>query len=167
MKRSYWFFLIAAVYLAGFFAHAILLKQTVYGDGIYYYSWLRSIVVDGDINFANEYVAFGADQQLTVKGLLGNIYSVGPAIMWLPQFLLTHRLLNSTGFTLPYQLTVGLTSVLYALVGLFLLYQTLAKLFPKTTARLTILTIAFTTNVFFYGSLDCLGLMENVYAICI
>ncbi len=145
---------IAVVYLLGFFAHAFVIGKTVYGDGIYYYSWLRSTVVDGDINFANEYAGFGATQQLTTKGLLGNIYSVGPAMLWLPQFLLTHRLLNDTGFTLPYQLTVGLTSVLYALVGLLLLHQTLAKLFSKTIARLTTLAIAFATNVFFYGSLD-------------
>ncbi len=154
MKRFHWFFLVAAVYLLGYFAHTFIVGKTVYGDGIYYYSWLRSIVVDGDINFANEYAALGAVQQLTVKGLLGNIYSVGPAILWLPQFLLTHRMLHGTGLTLPYQLTVGITSVFYALFGLLILYQTLTKLYAKTTATLTIIAIAFATNLLFYGSLD-------------
>lgn len=154
MKRSYWFFLITGIYLTGFFAHASLLKKTVYGDGVYYYAWLRSAVVDGDINFANDYAAFGANQLLTAKGFLGNIYSIGPALLWSPQFLWIHRLLNSDGFALLYQLTVGLTGVFFALLGLLLLYRTLAKFFSKITAVLTIIAVAFATNLFFYGSLD-------------
>ena len=157
MKRQYWFFLIAGIYLVGFLGHALIVGKTVYGDGVYYYAWLRSVVVDGDINFANDYAALGASQQLTANGLLGNIYSVGPALLWSPQFLWIHRLLNSDGFALPYQLTVGITSIFYALFGLLLLYRTLAKFFSKTTAVLTVITIAFATNLFFYGSLDAVN----------
>ena len=157
MKRQYWFFLIAGIYLVGFLGHAIFLKKTVYGDGIYYYAWMRSVVIDRDINFANDYATFGANQLLTAKGFLGNIYSIGPALLWSPQFLWIHRLLNSDGFALPYQLTVGITSIFYALFGLLLLYRTLAKFFSKTTAVLTVITIAFATNLFFYGSLDAVN----------
>lgn len=154
MKRQYWFFLIAAIYLAGFLGHALIVGKTVYGDGTYYYAWLRSVVIDKDINFANDYAAFGADQLLTAKGFLGNIYSIGPALLWSAQFLWIHRLVNGNGFALPYQLTTGLTSVFCALFGLILLYGTLAKFFSKTTAALTVTAIAFATNLFFYGSLD-------------
>ncbi len=157
MKRQYWFFLIAGIYLVGFLGHAIFLKKTVYGDGIYYYAWMRSVVIDRDINFANDYATFGANQLLTAKGFQGNIYSIGPALLWSPQFLWIHRLLNSDGFALPYQLTVGITSIFYALFGLLLLYRTLAKFFSKTTAVLTVITIAFATNLFFYGSLDAVN----------
>lgn len=154
MKRYHWFFLIAAMYLAGFFIHAGILQKTVYGDGIFYYSWLRSVVVDRDINFANEYAAFGMDWPLTPKGLLGNIYSVGPAILWAQQFLWIHRLLIHDGHTLPYQLTIGITSVFYALFGLLLLFRTLRQFFSKTVAQVTVIAVAFATNIFFYGSLD-------------
>jgi hypothetical protein len=57
------FLLICAVYVAGFFAHALYLHKTVYGDGIYYYAWL-----------AGE----------------ASKYSVGPAIFWSPAYFFTH-----------------------------------------------------------------------------
>lgn len=154
MKTTNLLFLIIIIYLLGFFTHAFILGKTVYGDGIYYYAWLRSAMVDGDINFANDYAALGAGQLLTAKGLPGNIYSVGPALLWSAQFLLTHRLVTSDGFSLPYQLTIGLTGVFFALLGLLLLYRTLAKFFSKVTAALTVIAVAFATNLFFYGSLD-------------
>lgn len=57
------FLCICAIYLACFFAHALYLHKTVYGDGIYYYAWL-----------AGE----------------ASKYSVGPALFWAPAYLLTH-----------------------------------------------------------------------------
>ena len=111
------------------------MKKTVYGDGIYYYAWLRSVAVDHDINFRNDY------------GHAGNIYSVGPAILWSPGFLWIHSLIRGDGTSFPYQITVGLMSVGYAIVGLLLLLRLVKD-------PLTILALAFATNLLFYGSLD-------------
>ena len=111
------------------------MKKTVYGDGIYYYAWLRSVAVDHDINFRNDY------------GHAGNIYSVGPAILWSPGFLWIHSLIRGDGTSFPYQITVGLMSVGYAIVGLLLLLRLVKN-------RLVVFAIAFATNLFFYGSLD-------------
>ncbi len=58
------FLYICAVYIAGFFAHALYLHKTVYGDGIYYYAWL----------------SFQPSK-----------FSVGPALFWAPVYLLTHN----------------------------------------------------------------------------
>ncbi len=58
------FLCICAVYIAGFFAHALYLHRTVYGDGVYYYSWLS---------------------------LQPSKFSVGPALFWAPAYLLTHN----------------------------------------------------------------------------
>jgi len=58
------FLFTCAVYLAGFFAHALYLGRTVYGDGMYYYAWLT---------------------------LNPSKYSIGPAIFWAPTYLLTHN----------------------------------------------------------------------------
>ncbi|MCX6794213.1 MAG: glycosyltransferase family 39 protein [Candidatus Gottesmanbacteria bacterium] len=58
------FLCICVIYVAGFFAHAIYLHKTVYGDGVYYYAWLS---------------------------LQPSKYSVGPALFWAPAYLLTHN----------------------------------------------------------------------------
>lgn len=116
------------------------LKKTVYGDGAYYYSWLRSFVVDHDINFPN-----------------GNKYSIGPAIFWAPSFLSVHQVLHGDGYSLPYQLSAGLTSVLATLFALALLWQLLQKYFSTTVSIMTVAAIAGTTNLLFYGSIDAVN----------
>jgi hypothetical protein len=142
------------IYLAGFFAHALYLQKTVYGDGIFYFSWLRSIVIDHNVNFANEYAHFHAVQQLTKAGILGNIYPVGPAIFWFPGYYITHTVLGGDGFGFLYQLVLGLTSVSFAWLGILLLYRYLSNRYSQVASLLSVVSIAFATNLFFYGSLD-------------
>ncbi len=149
-----WFLIICAVYYIGFLSHALYLKKTVYGDGIYYYSWLRSIVIDHDIDFINEYSYFGGNQPNTPLGLIGNKYAIGPALLWSPAFLYVHQLIKGNGYTLPYQLAVGFTSVSFTLIGLLLLWQILHTFFNNRVSILTITAIAGATNLLFYGSLD-------------
>ena len=117
------FLFIVIIYFTGFFAHALYLKKTVYGDGVYYYSWLRSIVIDRDIRFNNEYRDLGGSQPMSKTGLIGNKYAIGPAIIWSPAFLLVHSFLHGDGYSLPYQLAVGLTSVCASIFGLLLLWR--------------------------------------------
>lgn len=152
--RNRCFLVIFAIYILGFFAHALYLKKTVYGDGIYYYSWLRSVVTDHDFNFRNEYAHFGGSQPLLPNGLPGNKYSVGPAVFWAPAFLFTNALVKGTGYELPYQITVGLTSVLFSLFGLILLFRLLRNFFIPEISILAVSGTALATNLFFYGSLD-------------
>lgn len=148
------FLILFAVYLLGFCAHAAYLKKTVYGDGIFYYSWLRSIVVDHDINFTNEYAYFHANQPRSPLGIPGNKYTVGPAILWAPAFVWTRELVHGNGFEFPYQFVVGLMSVLYTFTGLILLFLLLSRYFGKITSLVTTIAIAGASNLFFYGSLD-------------
>jgi hypothetical protein len=154
MNAAKVFFIIAIIYLSGFSAHAMLLKKTVYGDGIFYYSWVHSLVIDHDARFQNEYSTFGATQPTTPLGLPGNKYSIGPAILWSPLYLATHLVLRQTGYEFPYQFITGLVSVGYALTGLLLLFFILKKHFSDTVSLAAITTIAGATNLFFYGSLD-------------
>lgn len=154
MKTQKTFLIIFIIYLLGYFSHALYLKKTVYGDGIFYYSWVRSMVVDHNINFTNEYEYFHINQPLTATGLVANKYAIGPALLWTAPFIVTHAILHGSGYELPYQLHVGTTSVFFALFGLVLLYRLLRQFFKETPALLTTLAIAFATNLFFYGSLD-------------
>jgi len=141
------FLIITAIYLLGFFSHALYLGKTVYGDGIFYYSWLRSIVIDNNIDFTDEYAHFHVQQ-------LGNKYSVGPALLWSPIFVWIHLLMKSDGYNFWYQLAVGITSVFFTITGLILLFRLLNRYFSETTSILVIIAVACATNLFFYGSLD-------------
>ncbi len=146
---------IIALYLSAFFSHAIFLQKTVYGDGIFYYSWLRSVVVDHDVNFTNDYAHFHVTQPTDTKDAPGNKYSIGPAELWSPAYLSVHTMLHGDGWGLPYQLAVGFTSVLAALFGLAMTSRFIKKS-PGVTG-ITILLIAGATNLVFYGSLDAVN----------
>lgn len=128
MNAKRLFLIIFFVYLLGFFAHAVYLGKTVYGDGAYYFSWLQSAVVE---------------QRLPPAP---NKYTIGPALLWSVPYVWTHTIIRGTGNEFPYQLVVGTTSVLYTLFGLVLL--------RILTNNATVLAIAFATNLLFYGSLD-------------
>ncbi len=154
MKHARWFIVIFILYLAGYLSHALFLNKTVYGDGVFYYSWLRSIVVDRDIDFTNEYERFKMTQPPTPSGLPGNKYSVGPPLLWATDYVWTHLLSRKTGYEFNYQFFVGLDGVLAAVVGLVLLFRLLTTFFPTSASILTTLAVAFATNLFFYGSLD-------------
>lgn len=168
MDKSRWFLIIYLIYLLGFVSHALYLKKTVYGDGIFYYSWLRSVVVDHDLDFRNEYAHFGVSSPLTAEGLPGNKYAVGPAILWFPVYSATHSLVRGNGYGLPYQLAVGASSVAYVFIGFLLLYNLLQKFFRPNISLLTILAIALATNLFYYGSLDTVNSHAvSFFAVCV
>lgn len=139
-------------YLIGFIAHAWYLKKTVYGDGVFYYSWIRSIVVDHDIHFANEYAHEKVHQPNTTLGTPGNKYSIGPALFWAPIYTITHIILRGNGWEFLYQIAVGSVSVLSAISGLILLSYLIVQ--SSRVLSLTIVLIAGSTNLLFYGSID-------------
>jgi hypothetical protein len=153
MERKIFFFILIA-YILGFSLHAAYLKKTIYGDGVYYYSWMHSVLIDGDVHFGNEYSHLEGAQPITPLAIPGNKYSVGPAILWSPWFLWTHTIIRGTGYEFPYQYIVGLSSVFYAYVGLLLLYILLAKYFNKLVSLASVAAIAGATNLLFYGSVD-------------
>jgi hypothetical protein len=148
------FLCILLIYILGYSTHAIFLHKTAYGDGVYYYSWLRSVTIDHDINFANEYARLGGSQPTTALGYIGNKYAIGPALLWAPWFLWTHSIIRGSGYEFPYQFVIGLSGVLYAFTGLVLTYGILSKYFTKAVSIISVIGIAGATNLLFYGSLD-------------
>lgn len=155
--KKYIFPILLIIYLLGFFSHAIILKKTVYGDGVFYYSWLRSIVIDHDFNFTNEYKHFGVTQPITPIGLLGNKYSIGPSLLWSPVYLWINSFIHGNGYEFIYQVAVGMSGVLLTIFSLILLYRLLLNFFSIEISLAAILSVAFATNLFFYGSLDVIN----------
>ena len=136
-------------------------------DGLGYYAHLRSILIDGDMQYANEFLDFNPfghavpnPYRLTDNGHVPNPYSVGPAILWAPFFLLAHALtiasgwlglgLAADGYSAPYQLLIGFGSVAYGMAGLALMYRILLRFFDRNDALMATGLVALATNVFYY-----------------
>lgn len=134
-------------------------------DGFYYYSYAVSLVLDGDLDFSNQYrfskgVENPKEREAIVPttGRPANIVGIGAALLWLPGFLvghglfaLLHRSAVPRGYELTYQLPTYLWSFLVGLMGMWLLYRLLAKTFEERLALLTTIGIMFGTALSNYA----------------
>ncbi|MCD6326603.1 hypothetical protein J7M28_03475 [bacterium] len=113
------------------------------GDGQNYYIYLRSIVFDGDLDLHNDYEMFPRDDPLLArvyicsKGRSPNIFSVGPAILWAPFFLVARGVSavlpddyvgnTNDGKGEPYYFAIGIASVLASLLGIAIVFRFLRE----------------------------------------
>lgn len=129
-------------------------------DDSFYYFWLPSVVIDGDLDFTNQLeqattlhagVRDDALSARTDTGFVINKYPPGWAIGSLPFFLLAHVFgpENATGFEPLYLLAVWLGQLLYAAAGLWLASRLVARYFP-TTAVPAILVIWLASPLIYY-----------------
>jgi hypothetical protein len=150
-----------AALLAALFATLPLVNPYLRGEGNGTYAYVRSLVLDRDLRFDNEYrrgdpsfVAQSfrrADAQPWPPmempgGYLRNQWSVGPSLLWLPAFLQAHavvllarelgRAVAADGYALPYRVACAAATAGYAFAGLFLAYRTAARLSGPTPALL-------------------------------
>lgn len=132
-------------------------------DGIGYYMYTRSIALDGDLHFANEYGALypgiALDGLRTPTGHIANHYAIGPGLLWLPFFLAAHGLalalaaaglpVATDGYGPLYQAAIAIGSIVYGSLGMALTYGATRRLFPGTAlAACAILWLA--TNIIYY-----------------
>jgi hypothetical protein len=126
-----------------------LQPQRVASDGVHYFATLRSVVVDGDLNFENEYRALGAGEayfQPTATGHLPNTFSVGPALIWAPAYLLIHGLghlglFRPTGFGYPYFTAIATVTAVCGLLGVLWLYALVRRYCEPSVALAATLLI--------------------------
>ena len=140
---------------------------TIGGDGIGYYSYLRSIVMDGDLRFGNEFeklngakFGFLLPANRTAMGYWSNPFSIGPAILWSPFFLLAFAiswLANSLGAHLPldgysplFVLFTAAGTKIYGFLGLWFIYRGLRLFYKRSISFLSTVLILIATPVAFY-----------------
>jgi len=119
-----------------------LQPQRVASDGIFYFAPLRSLLVDFDLDFENEYRVLGAEPgyfQRTATGRLPNNYSIGPALLWLPAYLLAHTLglaglYRPTGFGYPYFTAVATATAIGGFAGVVFVFRLLRSYFEESAA---------------------------------
>jgi hypothetical protein len=146
-------------------------KSIIWGDSLYYYAYTRSIVLDQDINFANEAFDFELGFPNTVQfslksGRIVNKFSPGTGLLWIPGMVLGQAfsflgnliannevfVMDGTG-VVP-QFFVAILAVLFSVVGLYFVYQTLLLWFNKNLAGWSMLVLFLTTPIFYYTAID-------------
>lgn len=123
-------------------AASYLQPQRVASDGIFYFAPLHSLVVDFDLDFENEYRVLGAEPgyfQRTATGRLPNNFSIGPAFLWLPAYLLAHALgllglYRPTGFGYPYFTALATATAIGGFAGVVFVYRLLRAYFDERVA---------------------------------
>lgn len=145
-------------------------------DEIEYFSYLPSLLVDGDLECANQYEYFYArdpeglrgfkqtflERREPATGRAINFGPIGSALLWAPFYLVAHagvllaRLLGSgvaaDGLAQPYVAAACYASALYGCLGLLLLHDLLARhaRVSALAATGTVLALAFGSPVLYY-----------------
>ncbi len=145
-------------------------------DEIEYYSSLRSLVLDGDLEFGNEYRYFYdrdpqglqgfkqtfLDQREPGSGRHINFAPLGAAFLWAPFFIAAHAAVllarglgasvAADGFSWPYLAAVSFGSALYAFLGLLLIHDALRRYghFDEFVATWTVAGLWLATPVLYY-----------------
>ena len=142
--------------------------RVIDGDGIQYYAYVRSMVFDADFNFVNDYqLLYGSEDggvwttTRTSTDHAINLMSIGPALLWLPAFLMAYVATWSInlfgaqvpldGIALPFQLSVGLAGIVYATTGICLCFRVAKHLFTTESAFWAVLVTWLASPAIYYS----------------
>ena len=142
--------------------------RVIDGDGIQYYAYVRSMVFDADFNFVNDYqLLYGSEDggvwttTRTSTGHAINLMSIGPALLWLPAFLMAYAAIWAInlfgaqvpldGIALPFQLSVGLAGIVYATTGICLCFRVAKHLFTTESAFWAVLVTWLASPAIYYS----------------
>ena len=143
----------------------------VRGDGVGYYAFARSMLIDHRLDFTKDWLAANASyrmgrtdalgnilpNQYTLTGHLDNHYSVGPAILWFPFLLVTHAgvivydrfggQIPADGFSRPYRVAMALGTAVYGFLALAISFALARKYVEERWAFLATLGIWFASSL--------------------
>jgi hypothetical protein len=155
------------IILVTFFLSLLILNPYIRGDGNGYYAYLRSIVIDHDLKFENEFqhadpafkeYVFEEDGELRPimkmpTGYVRNQWATGSSLLWSPFYVLIHGVVGfanllggqipADGYSAPYRWACSLATVIYAFIGLILVYRIAEKFTDRRCALLATLAIWF------------------------
>lgn len=149
-----------------FIATLSLVTPYLRGDGVAYYAYVASIIIDGDLYLEDEFrhadpwhyrLRFDEhglirQELITSTGYIRNKFSVGPSLLWTPFFLLAHVFVSvynifainpipTDGFSYPYLLLCAIGTAVLGFIGLLLSYDIARTLYSERTALLAVLGI--------------------------
>jgi len=151
----------------------------VRGDGIGYYAFARSVLIDHNLQFKGDWkdpntrpVLIETDKRgkvisagnYTKTGHIDNHFSVGPALLWAPFLIAAHITvlafdhagwaIPTDGFSRPYLITMAVATALYGFLGLWISFRLARKYFDERWAFMATLGIWFASSLPVYMYAD-------------
>ena len=154
-----------------FFVTLPLANPWVRGDGVGYYAYVRSLLIEKDLNFEKDwqhgnesFVMSRIDEsghirpeEYTKTGHINNHWSIGPAILWAPFLVATHvgvllcnhfgAHISPDGFSAPYLEALALATAFYGFFGLWFSYLFVREYFDDRWAFLATLGIWWASSL--------------------
>jgi len=151
-----------------------LANPWVRGDGVGYYAYLRSTLIDHNLNFEKDYLAANqsfvmsrTDAQgrllpsmYTRTGQVENHFAVGPAILWAPVMIVVHGAVlladragahvAANGYSRPYLLAMAFATACYGFLSLFLSFRIARKYFDEQWALFAMVGIWMASSLPIY-----------------
>jgi hypothetical protein len=137
--------------------------QLIGSDGVGYYVYVRSLIIDHDLDFTNEYAYFDQAMKhpgMTPLGMPANKYAIGPSLLWLPFFLVAHMLalvgnalgmpVQPDGYGFLYQAAISIGSIIYGMLGIILAYRCARTWFARVPTLLAVGLFWLASNSIYY-----------------
>jgi predicted membrane protein len=163
--------LVLAVLLLG--SLVLVTPRVAESDAVEYFSYLPSILFDGDVSFEDEYQYFYDEDpegragfketfldRSTPTGLKLNFGPMGTAVLWSPFYIATHVGLvtlgalgadvQADGMSQPYRTAVTLASAFYGAVGLLLSYRLARRFTAPLVSFIAVVALWWATPVAYY-----------------
>jgi len=147
--------------------HLHQIGRRITGDGLYLYSYTRSLMRDGDVQFANEYEHYGLGDRddlntPTPTGHRRSSYAIGPGLLWTPFFAVADLVASGlgpfgvetdrTGYGPLHVNAAALGSFVYGLAALLLMQALLRRHFGDHLAGWAVLLLWWASFLEWYIS---------------
>jgi len=143
----------------------------VRGDGVGYYAFARSMLIEHRLDFTKDWLAANTSfrmgrvdaqgkiepSEYTATGRLDNHFSVGPAILWFPFLVAAHGgvllydrfggRIPADGFSKPYRVAMAVGTALYGFLALLISFALARKYVAERSAFLATLGIWFASSL--------------------
>ncbi len=129
------------------------------GDDTGYYSYLRSIFFDGDIDFINERY-YAHINRFNSTGYVFSNWQLGQAVLYLPFFILGHVLalfystlgypIKADGYSAPYFIATAVASATYLFAGLMIMCRVLNKIVNERIAVIATVSLWMASPLLYY-----------------
>jgi len=148
-----------------FLGSLALVNPIVHGDGVGYYAYARAPLIQHNLRFEEDWrhanLYFSQSRTLsngqlrpdeyTETGHVGNLFSIGPALLWTPFLLAAHVTvhladalgahISADGFSSPYLLAMALGTAFYGFLALLFSYSLARKYVEERWAFLATLGV--------------------------
>ena len=161
----------AALLLLIFLLTLPLVNPWVRGDGVGYYAYIRAILVEHKLDFANDWRVANESftmgrvrgngeidsTQFTATGHLDNHFAVGASILWAPFLVPVHLTMEALqkfgmnvrpdGFSRPYIIAMALGTALYGFLGLWFSFRLACRYTEQNWALLATLGVWWASSL--------------------